>query len=648
MRRSGWIVVAACVVLGAARAEATTYTVKPSGGDYATIQGCANVVTAGDTCLVYAGTYNERVTTQAGGTSEAARITFQVESGTVTMQGFTINHQYVTVEGFDITGYYVSSYVGLVTIGQNGDYAQVLNNTLRENNGTYHVRGIQFERVKGDSANYCIVRGNTITRLLAQYFLLHGNYHVIENNTMSEAGSWDAFYIFGTHHVVRRNVFWNAGATSGGNHPDWFQTFSSSDEPVEDILFEENLVYNIPEQLFQTNSSVDGARGLVTNVKDVTVRRNIFVAVPGNANVGMPGMTFENNTFYRIGNNLSSNGVLLNGSMTRSDASRTSLKNNAFIDCGNAPATVNGTKGFYLYTAAAMYTEQLLFFVTDSTVVAAAIYANLYANGYVTQYNGGLLAPAYALTSIDDFVWTLDASYDAYKTDTYTLLVASAALDTSMHDTFVADYNYVGGSPGASYPAKASSSCADPPVAGYFCETHGVNGSDPELQAGSALTASVLSLTPLTNGTWTSSTTTLVKAGAFASYTPVAGDSLWLKSAEYSVEGVTHPEMSGRYVVASKTDNDTLVLGSLAEGSGISEDRTNINAWGHVPQAVIVGADGVPFTIDDGLKPSATGTYKRLCGAGEGGVDIGAYSCTAGVVFSGKFNPPTNPVVREP
>lgn len=647
MRRSGWIVVAACVVLGAARAEATTYTVKPSGGDYATIQGCANVVTAGDTCLVYAGTYNERVTTQAGGTSEAARITFQVESGTVTMQGFTINHQYVTVEGFDITGYYVSSWVGLVTIGNNADYAQVLSNTLHDNNGTYHVRGIQFERVLGDSANYCIIRGNTITRLFSQYFLLHGNYHVIENNTMSEAGPWDAFIVNGTNHVIRRNVFWNTGTTPGINHTDWFQTFSSSGEAIEDILFEENLVYNRPAQLFQTNSSVDGTKGLVTNVKDVTVRRNILVGVPGNGNVGMPGMTFENNTFYRIGNNSGSNGVLLNGSMTRSDSSRTTLKNNVFLDCGNTPATVNGTTGFYRYTPAIMGTESLLFFVTDSTVIAAAIYANLYANGYVTQYNGGLLAPAYALTSIDDFVWTLDASYDAYKTDTYTLLVASAALATSMHDTFVADYNYVGGSPGASYPAKASSSCADPPVTGYFCETHGVNGGDPELQAGSALTTSILSLAPLTNGAWTASTKTLVKAGAFTSYTPVDGDSLWLVSAENASLGYT-TELLGRYPVSSKTDSDTLVFGDLIEGKGMSDDRANVNAWGHVPQSVIVGADGVPFTIDDGLKPSATGTYKRLCGAGEGGVDIGAYSCTAGVVFSGKFNPPTNPVVREP
>jgi len=37
-----------------------------------------------------------------------------------------------------------------------------------------------------------------------------------------------------------------------------------------------------------------------------------------------------------------------------------------------------------------------------------------------------------------------------------------------------------------------------------------------------------------------------------------------------------------------------------------------------------LGSDGLPFTSDDGLKPLPS---SPLCGAGEGGSDIGAYSC---------------------
>ncbi len=43
------------------------------------------------------------------------------------------------------------------------------------------------------------------------------------------------------------------------------------------------------------------------------------------------------------------------------------------------------------------------------------------------------------------------------------------------------------------------------------------------------------------------------------------------------------------------------------------------------------GPDGIPFTLDDGLKPAAT---SPLCGKGYGGSDIGAYSCSASAVFS--------------
>jgi hypothetical protein len=52
-----------------------------------------------------------------------------------------------------------------------------------------------------------------------------------------------------------------------------------------------------------------------------------------------------------------------------------------------------------------------------------------------------------------------------------------------------------------------------------------------------------------------------------------------------------------------------------------------------------LGADGIPFTLDDGLKPLPT---SPLCGKGEGGTDIGAYSCDPLKVFSdgGPFQPP--------
>jgi hypothetical protein len=46
----------------------------------------------------------------------------------------------------------------------------------------------------------------------------------------------------------------------------------------------------------------------------------------------------------------------------------------------------------------------------------------------------------------------------------------------------------------------------------------------------------------------------------------------------------------------------------------------------------LLGPDGIPFTVDDGLKPLPG---SPLCGKGPGGSDIGAYSCDPNLVFPG-------------
>ena len=56
-----------CILVLAVSASAANYTVKSGGGgNYSTIQSCASAMSPGDTCTVYAGTYNENVTVSAG------------------------------------------------------------------------------------------------------------------------------------------------------------------------------------------------------------------------------------------------------------------------------------------------------------------------------------------------------------------------------------------------------------------------------------------------------------------------------------------------------------------------------------------------------------------------------------------------------
>src|SRR5262245_44150466 len=97
VRKVWWIsclIVGICVV--GSNAFAATYYISPSGSDsnpgslslpFRTIQRCANIAAAGDTCLIRTGTYRETVRPSQSG-SASAPITFQAYPGdTVTLTG---------------------------------------------------------------------------------------------------------------------------------------------------------------------------------------------------------------------------------------------------------------------------------------------------------------------------------------------------------------------------------------------------------------------------------------------------------------------------------------------------------------------------------------------------------------------------------
>src|SRR5216683_84533 len=122
--------------------QAVTYYVSPFGSDtnsgsaalpWATIQKAANTMQAGDTAMVSAGSYDERVTTTRPGTAETNRITFQAQ-GQATMRGFSMQHSYVTIAGFDITRHSAATdpKIGYIEVLANANHFQILNNTIRD------------------------------------------------------------------------------------------------------------------------------------------------------------------------------------------------------------------------------------------------------------------------------------------------------------------------------------------------------------------------------------------------------------------------------------------------------------------------------------------------------------------------------------
>jgi hypothetical protein len=143
-----------------------TYTVGPSGKNYTTIQGCLDVVVAGDTCDIYAGTYAELPITKASGSnSTTGLITIQAHgSDTVTLDVVSLNpawhtyfhiaHNYIKVNGIQISNPGGYSQEGIILSGSN---CQITNN--RFYNGYMGNPGSYAINVTGSNNT---ISGNTI------------------------------------------------------------------------------------------------------------------------------------------------------------------------------------------------------------------------------------------------------------------------------------------------------------------------------------------------------------------------------------------------------------------------------------------------------------------------------------------------------
>jgi hypothetical protein len=523
-------------------ARAADYTVKQDGsGTFRTIQACADAAREGDTCLVYAGAYPEYIRPPRGGTSDTARITFRA-SGLVTVQGFDIRHSYITVDGFDISGYTVK-FSGSIAIRGAVTGNVFVNNVLRD--GSPSVYGIQISAGSADTGpRDAIFRNNTIMR--QQYIVLglNGMGHLFEGNRFEyNIPGTDIIRLFGADTVFRRNIFrYTTTGTGQAGHADFLQTFGRATLQCQNILFEENWIQDLTASQFGQLNSGDGdvnAGILYDTIKNLTFRRNIIINVSNNANTSIPGMRWENNTFYRLA--YTQGGISIGSSLNRGWGNANTFRNNVFHSSGSG----GSTSGYYSLSGMTLGDEVLVTFVTheqcdaqnrDTCTIANGILRDLRAKEWIGP-NGAMVAKTRTLTSISQF--TLDPAYDAYKQGVYDILTRTCALDVALRTSFSADHNYVGPE------AKSTETCSIGPYYPNFgfCEPHGINGGSADLI------------------------------------------------------DVNNP----------------------------------------------LGPDGVPFTLDDGLKPKPT---SPLCGKGEGGADIGAYSCDPKKVFPNQPSPPRNLMIR--
>jgi hypothetical protein len=248
MRRTYLLPSLLILMISAIRVQATTYAVKAAGGDYTTIQSCASAMAAGDTCTVYAGTYNEVVTLTAGTAGNYK--TLNVNTGdTVNVYGFVMA-SHTKVSGFTITNPSNPAANLCVSIPTSTTDAYVTNNTMFScGAGTYMIA--TSENATG--ATYIYITGNRMSFGCGtsaapnpcKVISVSGDHWIIDNNEMFRTA--DGITVFGTYIVIRGNYYHTIlpeCKTHGSNcHIDFIESepdLGSGDHASSHLLIEGN------------------------------------------------------------------------------------------------------------------------------------------------------------------------------------------------------------------------------------------------------------------------------------------------------------------------------------------------------------------------------------------------------------------------
>jgi len=229
-----------CVLLLAVSANAANLTVMSGGGGkYTTIQACATAMSAGDTCTVYAGTYNENVTVSAGTAGNYKTINVN-GSDVVSVYSFTLNSHTRLIGNCSTTPASVGS-CGFnlrtatpttspcVTVNDGSTDVYITNNVMSScgSGGSPAIiemlgtTGVSYVYIQGNTLSWGC--GNSSSPNNCTAIAYNGNHVLIQNNDMSHFGL--AIDTYAQYAVIRNNTFHNmneseCGSFSGNCHLD--------------------------------------------------------------------------------------------------------------------------------------------------------------------------------------------------------------------------------------------------------------------------------------------------------------------------------------------------------------------------------------------------------------------------------------------
>ena len=286
----------------------TTFYVSPSGSDSAagsssapwrTIQKAADTLNAGQTAIVSAGNYGERVSITRSGT-QAAPITLQVASGaTAQLLGFDLAGSNWVLSGFDISTQTNGKQGYGIHVSGSASYDTIQNNYLHElchegvfmESGVSHISVLnnrfwraEMSGVQADGL-YDLIEGNEVWGT-QQYPSKAGG--IYAKCTIAEGADADAFRFFGQHNVFRSNYahdIYTSSPTNPDPHTDCFQTWGSAARLVDDILIERN-VCRWPVASKEVDAETAMIEGVDGRIGTVTLQNNQFSNMRQGINVG--------------------------------------------------------------------------------------------------------------------------------------------------------------------------------------------------------------------------------------------------------------------------------------------------------------------------------------------------------------------------
>ncbi len=308
---------AGLLLAGVVQARAAVRTVRKDGtGNYTTIQACVNAMSSGDTCLVGAGVYQERIRFPAGKSGQAGNLTtVQAEvAGTVDTWGFdTVNCNYLRIQGFNIT--VPATQTGL----PDGTAIAIRSSNLEViNNYAHDIPYVAFYGL-GNISNVHVA-GNRIYNI-GMGIIINGTGWLVEANEIERLqyypilGDADYIILFGANHVIRSNYLHGTiQAEIGPGHVDGFSTWDNNGEFVQHIRIEGNRLEDFYHQGFIA------AAAYHANSFDIVICNNVFraatawgvLAFNGIREVKVYNNLFLNVTGYAVGINSGATGEAKN------------------------------------------------------------------------------------------------------------------------------------------------------------------------------------------------------------------------------------------------------------------------------------------------------------------------------------------------